>query len=173
MSTAHMPSSMPSPGPTPSLERILFPPFSLSRKERAAIDDAARLAQLWDVALQASFELGFRTGHQQGVRAGRAEEAAAWQAIVTGYSELIDAPTRVELARVRRPGNKPCASRCGACSQCIRAGAAARNLARYDCPDYPGSAPPERGRTQARHAPRKSGSTPRRHARAQQRKDRS
>ena len=68
----------------------------ISNLERAALDDAARLAELWDVALRASFQLGYDTGHQRGVIAGRNEEATAWQAIVTGYSAVLDTPTRAE-----------------------------------------------------------------------------
>ena len=150
-------STAPVPSPAISLDRTLFPPFALSRQERAALDDAARLAQLWDAALQASFQLGFDAGHKRGVRAGRAEEAAAWQAIVTGYSELMDAPTRAELERVRRPSNDPCSSNCGACSRCIRAGAVARNLARYGCPDYPGAHAPAIARQPARQPPSQPG----------------
>jgi hypothetical protein len=124
---------------TSRLERTIFPPCSLASRERAALADAARLAQLWDVALQASFQLGYDTGHQHGLIAGRNEEATAWQAIVTGYSAVLDAPTRAELARVRRPSNEPCSSGCGNCSQCTRAAAVAANLAHYGVPDYPGT----------------------------------
>jgi hypothetical protein len=106
--------------------------------ERAALQDATRLAELWDAALRASFHLGYDTGHHHGVIAGRAEEATAWQAIVTGYSAVLDAPTRAELARVRQPRNTPCSSSCGSCSQCIRAAAVTWNLARHGVPDYPG-----------------------------------
>lgn len=115
-------------------------------QEWAALDNAARLAELWDVALRASFRLGFTTGHDRGVIAGRAVEAAAWQAIITGYSALIDVPTRAELDRVRRPTNTPCSGRCGACSRCIHAATVAWNLAHYGRPDYPGLA----GRPQRR-----------------------
>lgn len=115
----------------------LGPQQPLWARERAALDDAARLAELWDAALRASFQLGYDTGHQRGVIAGRHEEAIAWQAIVTGYSAVLDAPTRDELARVRRPTNAPCSSGCGSCSRCIRATAVTWNLARYGCPDYP------------------------------------
>ena len=125
---------------TSSIERTLFPPCSLASRERAALEDAGRLAQLWEVALRASFQLGYDTGHQRGVMAGRNEEATAWQAIVTGYSAVLDAPTRAELERVRRPTNAPCPSGCGSCSRCIRAGAVTSNLTRYGAPDFPGIA---------------------------------
>lgn len=127
----------------------LRPQQPLSARERAALDDAARLAELWDTALQASYRLGYHTGHRRGVIAGRAEEAAAWQAIITGYSAVLDAPTRAELARARRPSNDPCPRRCGSCSRCTRAAAVTRNLANYGVPDYPGSA--------RRHAHRQHG----------------
>lgn len=110
----------------------------LWRRELAALDDACRLAQLWDTALRASFQLGYDVGYDRGVIAGRNEEATAWQAIVTGYSAVLDAPSRAELARCRQPSNEPCRSRCGRCSQCTRAAAAVSNLARYGTPDYPG-----------------------------------
>lgn len=137
MSTA---TSSRTSGRTSSIERTLFPPCSLASRERAALDDAGRLAQLWEAALRASFQLGYDTGHQRGVMAGRNEEATAWQAIVTGYSAVIDAPTRAELERVRRPSNTPCSSGCGFCSRCIRAAAVTSNLTRYGAPDYPGTA---------------------------------
>lgn len=124
---------------TSSIERTLFPPCSLASRERAALDDAGRLAQLWEVALRASFQLGYETGHQRGVMAGRNEEATAWQAIVTGYSAVLDAPTRAELERVRRPSNAPCSSGCGSCCRCIRAAAVTSNLTHYGAPDYPGT----------------------------------
>ena len=117
-------------------------------RERAALEDAARLAELWDTALRASYRLGYHTGHQRGLIAGRHEEATAWQAIVTGYAAVLAAPTRAELARARRPTNDPCPRRCDACSRCIRAAAVTRNLARYGVPDYPGT---------ARHAHRQHG----------------
>jgi hypothetical protein len=107
-------------------------------RELAALDDAARLANLWAHALRASFDLGRAAGYSAGLLAGRGEEAVAWQAIVTGYSALIDQPTRDELGRRRQPSNDPCAGRCGRCSQCIRAVAVASNLARYGCADFPG-----------------------------------
>lgn len=125
---------------TSSIERTLFPPCSLATRERAALEDAGRLAQLWEAALRASFQLGYDTGHQRGVIAGRNEEATAWQAIITGYSAVLDAPTRAQLERVRRPSNAPCSSRCGSCSRCIRAAAVTSNLTRYAAPDYPGTA---------------------------------
>lgn len=143
-------STSPMPSPARSNERTLFPPFSLSVRERAALDDAALLARLWDAALQASFRLGYEAGHHRGVTEGRAEEAAAWQAIVTGFSATLAAQTRAELAHARRPSNDPCSSGCGTCSQCIRADAVTRNLARYGCPDRPG-----RQSRHARHPQRK------------------
>jgi hypothetical protein len=113
--------------------------------ERAALADAERLAELWDTALQASYRLGYHTGHQRGLIAGRHEEATAWQAIVTGYAAVLAAPTRAELARARQPSNDPCSSRCGSCSRCTRAAAVTRNLARYGVPDYPGTARRQHG----------------------------
>ena len=117
--------------------------------ERAALEDAARLAELWDSALRASYRLGYHTGHRRGLIAGRHEEATAWQAIVTGYAAVLAAPTRAELARARRPTNTACPRGCGSCSRCIRAAAVTRNLARYGVPDYPGTA--------GRHAHRQHG----------------
>lgn len=116
---------------------------SLWERERAAlggdtIEAAARLAQLWDKALRASWRLGYATGRQRGVIAGRAEEAAAWQSIVTGYAAVLEGPTRAELDRARRPTSTACPRNCGRCSRCIHAEAVTRNLARYRRPDYPG-----------------------------------
>jgi hypothetical protein len=111
---------------------------SLYDRELAALEDAARLAELWEHALRASFDLGQAAGFQEGLLAGRHEEADAWQAIVTGYSALMDKPTREEMARLRRPSNEPCRTRCSRCSQCTRAAAVVSNLARYRCPDFPG-----------------------------------
>lgn len=122
-----------------NIERTLFPPCSLASRERAALEDAGRLAQLWEAALRASFQLGYDTGHQHGRIVGRNEEATAWQAIVTGYSAVIDAPTRAELERARRTSNGPCSSRCRSCTLCIRAAAVVANLAHYGVPDYPGT----------------------------------
>jgi hypothetical protein len=121
--------------------------------ERAALDDDARLAELWELALRASFRLGYDTGHQRGVIVGRAEEATAWQAIVTGYSAVLTQPRREELVRLRMPSNEPCSARCSRCSRCVRAAVVARNLARYGCPDYPGRA--------GLVAQRRQGATPR------------
>jgi hypothetical protein len=110
----------------------------LYERELAALEDATRLALLWEHALRASFDLGRAAGYQAGWLAGRDEEAIAWQAIVTGYSALIDQPTRDGLARRRRPIDDPCQVRCGRCSRCIRAQAVASNLSRYGRPDFPG-----------------------------------
>ena len=115
-------------------------------RERAALEDAARLAELWDTALRASYWLGYHTGHRRGLIAGRHEEATAWQAVVTGYAAVLAAPTRAELARARQPSNDPCRRRCNACSQCIRAAAVTRNLANYGVPDYPGTARRQHGK---------------------------
>ncbi len=121
---------------------------TLGELERMALDDgingAARLGELWDGALRVSFRLGYDTGHQRGVAVGRAEEATAWQAIVTGYSAVLTQPSREELARRRRSGNEPCSARCDRCSQCVRAAVVARNLTRYGGPDYPGAAATQR-----------------------------
>lgn len=119
------------------------PRFQLSAAQRyerelVALEDAARLAQLWEHALSASFELGRAAGYQAGWLAGRDEEAAAWQAIVTGYSEVISQPRHEELVRRRQLSNDPCATSCGQCSQCIHAAAVRTNLARYGQPDFPG-----------------------------------
>ena len=89
----------------------LRPQQPLWARERAALDDAARLAELWDTALRASYRLGYHTGHQRGLIAGRHEEATAWQAIVTGYSAVLTQPRREELARLRMPRNEPCSAR--------------------------------------------------------------
>lgn len=113
-------------------------PAAQYEPELAAHAGAAQLAVLWEHALRASFDLGHASGYQAGWLAGRDEEASAWQAIVTGYAALISQPSRAELARRRRPSNDPCASRCGRCSQCIRADAVTSNLARYGFPDFPG-----------------------------------
>lgn len=110
----------------------------LYERELAALEDAARLAALWEYALRASFELGRANGYQAGWLAGRDEEATAWQAIMTGYSKAIRQPTREELVRRRRPSNDPCAARCERCSQCIHALSVRLNLARYGRPDFPG-----------------------------------
>lgn len=107
-------------------------------QELAALDDACRLAELWEAALRASFQLRYDNGYQRGVRARRDEESTVWQEIVTGYSAVLKAPTRAELDRVRLPSNNPCTPRCGRCSRCIRAAAAVRNLARYGRQDFPG-----------------------------------
>lgn len=128
----------------PTSTHVRPPRFQLTATQRyerelIAVEDAVRLAQLWEHALRASFDLGRATGYQAGWLAGRDEEAAAWQAIMIGYSELIKQPRRDELARARRPSNKPCRTSCGRCSQCIRATAARANLARYGQPDFPGN----------------------------------
>ena len=98
---------------------------SLWELERAALDDcingAARLSELWDAALRASFRLGYDAGHHRGLIVGRNEEAIAWQAIVTGYSAVLTQPRREELARRRIPSNEPCPPHCARCSRCIRA----------------------------------------------------
>ncbi len=112
--------------------------LSFHEQELAALDDVCRLAELWESALRASFQLGYDSGYQRGVRAGRDEEATAWTAIVTGYSAALDGPTRDELARVRKPSNEPCPTGCGRCSRCIHAAAVTSNRASYGRPDFPG-----------------------------------
>ena len=114
------------------------PVTEFGRRELEAVQDATRLAELWEHALQASFRFGYQQGHQVGWLAGRDEEATAWQAIVTGYSAVLAAPARAELARLRAPSNDPCSRRCDACSQCTRAAAVAANLTHYGRPDFPG-----------------------------------
>lgn len=109
-------------------------------RDLVMLADAARLAQMWEHALRASFELGRATGYQAGWLTGRDEEATAWQAIVTGYSAVLSEPDRAELARLRAPSNEPCARRCAACSQCARAAGVVWNLAHYGRADFPGTA---------------------------------
>lgn len=134
------------------------PRFQLTAAQRyevelAALGDSARLAHLWDHALRASFELGRATGYRAGWLDGRGAEAGAWQAIMTGYSELMTQPMHAELVRRRRPSNDPCRVACGQCSQCIRAAAVRSNLARYGQPDYPGTAADNAASAQADPAP--------------------
>ena len=121
-----------------NVEQRLFPPWSLASRERAALTDAGRLAEIWQYALGASFRMGDDTGYQRGLIEGRGEEAAAWQAIFTGYSALISEPARAELARLRAPSNAPCRHRCGTCAQCFYAEVVIWNLAHYGRPDFPG-----------------------------------
>lgn len=104
-----------------------------------ALGDAARLAQVWEHALTASYRLGADAGYRSGWLAGRDEEATAWQSIVTGYSAVMSQPRREELARLRQPSNDGCTTGCGRCSQCIRAESVVSNLARYGSPDFPGT----------------------------------
>ena len=115
--------------------------LSVHEQELLALNDAGRLAELWDAALRASFQLGYGAGYDRGRVEGRREEGAAWTAIVTGYAAVIDKPAFDELTRRRQPSNDPCATRCGRCSRCIRAAAVAANLVRYGTPDFPGFGP--------------------------------
>jgi hypothetical protein len=110
-------------------------------QELAAIDDVCRLAELWESALRASFQLGYGSGYDRGVVEGRREEGAAWTSIVTGYAAVIDKPAFDELTRRRKPSNDPCRTSCGRCSQCVRAAAVLSNQARYGTPDFPGFGP--------------------------------
>ena len=135
-----MSTSPPAPSAPARARRPRFQLTAAQRYERelVALEDAGRLAQLWEHALRASFDLGRASGYQAGWLAGRDEEAAAWQAIVTGYSEVISQPRHDELVRLREPSNDPCAARCGWCSSCIHAEHVQANLARYGQPDFPG-----------------------------------
>ncbi len=104
-----------------------------------ALGDAARLAQVWEHALSASYRLGEHAGYRSGWLAGRDEEALAWQSIVTGYSAVMSQPTRAELARLRAHSTDPCPQRCGTCTQCFYAEVVISNLAHYGRPDFPGT----------------------------------
>ena len=123
-----------------SIERTLFPPCSLASRERAALADAGRLAQLWEGRCGGASNSATTPVTSEGSWPGATREATAWQTIVTGYSAVLDGPTRVELERVRRSSNEPCSSGCGSCSRCIRAAAVTSNLTRYAAPDFPGTA---------------------------------
>jgi hypothetical protein len=87
-----------------------------------------------------AYQIGYGAGHDAGWHAGAdwyAQRVEEWLGLPR---QVLKSPTHAELEKRRQPSNDPCSIKCGRCSRCIRAAAAARNLAKHGSPDYPGGA---------------------------------
>ena len=105
-----------------------------------ALGDAARLAQVWEHALSASYRLGEQAGYRSGWLAGRDEEALAWQAIVTGYSAVMSQPTRDGAgAATRAQPLTPARNGAAPAPSASTPRSSISNLAHYGSPDFPGT----------------------------------
>ncbi len=92
--------------------------------------------------------LGWAEGYRAGFLAGADVGAAGVLLVIQNAlpaGVLLDLLPRLpytgeyqRLQQLRRLDNTPCDRGCDACSRCVRAAAAAGNLARYGTADYPG-----------------------------------
>ena len=96
------------------------------------------------------FEEGYKAGFDAGAEIGAARILLALQHRLPGVLDelLPDLPSTDAYAGYRRRNrwsDDACAYSCGACSQCTRAAAVARNTARHGGPDFPGTAVVQNG----------------------------
>ena len=103
----------------------------------------------WSVGLvegrRQGFGEGYVTGFDAGAEIGAARILLALQHRLPGVLDelLPHLPSSGAYAAHRRRtawSDDPCSYSCGSCARCIRAAVAARNVARFGTPDYPGRA---------------------------------
>src|SRR3954447_16551460 len=98
------------------------------------------------------FEEGYGAGFDAGAEIGAARvllevEQALGGPLLDLLPRLPHAGTYASFRERTAASDQPCPYGCRACSRCIRAAAAAGNIARYGGPDYPGARSVQKGRS--------------------------